>query len=50
MLIDDLHDIYNVLKLPENRLRIISNDHHFKCDESDVQCIGKVKYSILNDV
>lgn len=48
--IDGSHDIYQVLKLPGSRLRIIAHDHQFECGESDVQCVGKVKYSILNDI
>lgn len=47
--IDGSHDVYEVIRVPGNKIKLNNKGIHFECMASDVQCIGLVKKTITND-
>ncbi|MEN5279781.1 phage repressor protein CI [Serratia marcescens] len=47
--IDESYDIYDVIKMPNNVLKMSTNKFEFTCSPQDVECIGKVNKTIENN-
>lgn len=47
--IDGSHDVYDVLKIPGNRIKLSRKDSSFECTTTEIVCVGKVKKIILSN-
>ncbi|WP_407439887.1 phage repressor protein CI [Lelliottia sp.] len=47
--IDGSYDIYDVVRIPGNRIHLSNAGSNFECNASDVICAGQVKKSIINN-
>ncbi|HCJ7736027.1 TPA: phage repressor protein CI [Citrobacter freundii] len=44
--IDGDHDVYDVARIPGNRIKVSNSDADFQCSVSEVKCIGMVLVSL----
>lgn len=47
--IDGAHDIYSVVRIPGNRIKVSTASSDFECSVDDVECIGEIKKTIVNN-
>lgn len=47
--IDGSHDVYDVLKIPGNKLKLTNKGHDFECGVTEVECVGQVKKTIISN-
>lgn len=47
--IDGRYDIYDVVRIPGNRINLSNTGSSFECNASDVICAGQVRKSIINN-
>ncbi|MFJ5358963.1 phage repressor protein CI [Pectobacterium sp. CHL-2024] len=45
--IDGIHDVYTVVRLPGNFVKLSNSYADFQCSVNDVVCVGKIKKTIL---
>ncbi len=47
--IDGSYDVYDVLKIPGNKIKLSSKGNDFECRTTEVICVGQVKKSIVSN-
>lgn len=45
--IDGSYDVYNVVRIPGNKIQINNRNSEFQCNVTDIICVGHVKKTIL---
>ncbi|OAT32093.1 CI family repressor [Buttiauxella brennerae ATCC 51605] len=44
--IDGIHDVYNIARIPGNKIQVVGDAGEFQCLVTDIVCVGKVRKTV----